>query len=155
MSPLDVRVVALVAELERDWKRVRLQSERAQSVDPRQGGPEAAYVALALDHAYQGFEQILLRLERGLGLPERSGASWQRALLTDAAMALPNVRPAVLPAPAEREWEHLLGFRHFLRHAYGTDLDPIRLARNADRLERAVAATDPVLQELLEALATE
>ena len=66
-----------------------------------------------------------------------------------------DVRLAALRAEIERDWEHLLGFRHFLRHAYGTDLDPERLARNAERLERAVAATDPMLRELMETLATE
>lgn len=153
MSPVDVRVLAARAEIERDWAGVLRQLERARSVDPAAGDPEASLVALALDHAYEGFEQILLRLERALSLPERTGASWHRSLLCDAATPIAGVRPALFPAQAEQDWEQLLGFRHFLRHAYAAELDPERLRRNVDHLSRAVERTDPMLQALLATLA--
>lgn len=155
MSPADRRVLAIRAELERDWANVRVQAERAQSVDPAAGAPEASHVALALDHAYEGFEQILLRLERALSLPERTGASWHRAILSDATLPIPGVRPALVPARAEREWEHLLAFRHFLRHAYAAELDPERLRRNVQRLAQAVELTDSSLIALFETLTSE
>lgn len=154
MSPVDVRVLAARAEIERDWAGVVRQLARARSVDPAAGDPEASLVALALDHAYEGFEQILLRLERALSLPERAGASWHRSLLSDAAAPIAGVRPALFPALAEQDWEQLLGFRHFLRHAYAAELDPERLSRNVDHLARAVESTDPMLQALLATLAT-
>jgi hypothetical protein len=47
------------------------------------------------------------------------------------------------------DWDALLRFRHFLRHAYVLGLDAERLASNIDRLERAVAATDPWLGAVL------
>lgn len=152
MSPTDVRLSVVRSQVERDWNEVRRQLDRAGSVDPARGDPEAAFVALALDHAYQAFEQILISVERALRLPERTGDRWHRALLADATRALPEVRPALVPIEVERDWEYLLGFRHFLRHAYAADLDPVRLVRNVQRLRQAVGATDPLIAAILGAM---
>lgn len=152
MSPVDSRMAFLVAECRRDWGAVRTHLARARSVDPSHGAPQAALIALALDHAYQGFETILVRIERAAGLPERTGASWHSALLADAGMALPGVRPQLFPAEALADWDGLLRFRHFLRHAYVVDLDPTKLLMNVDRLERAVALTDRWIESVLAVL---
>ena len=115
---------------------------RARSVDASQGPAQAALIALSLDHAYQAFEAILLRLERVAALPERTSANWHASLLADAALAIPGLRPPVLPPEAHADWEGLLRFRHFPRHAYVVDLNPSDLAVNPARLDRAVGATD-------------
>ncbi|HYO97556.1 MAG TPA: hypothetical protein VER33_23755 [Polyangiaceae bacterium] len=153
MSPTQVRLVALRAEVERDWQQVLRHAATCSATDPALGAPQAALVALSLDHAYQAFEQLLVRVEKALRLPERAGQNWHRQLLADASEALPRVRPAMIPKAAERDWEHLLGFRHFLRHAYAVELDPERLLGNTLRLQRAVAATQPCMDDLLSALA--
>ncbi|HVU51469.1 MAG TPA: hypothetical protein VHL80_12325 [Polyangia bacterium] len=112
------------------------------------------WLSLSLDHAYQAFETILVRLERAVGLPERVGVSWHTALLADAALDLQGVRPPVFPPQSLGDWDALLRFRHFLRHAYVTSLDPARLAANVERLEAAVVATDAWLTAVLTALRT-
>jgi hypothetical protein len=58
----------------------------------------------------------------------------------------------LIPVEAEGDWEKLLGFRHFLRHAYAVELDPLQLGRNVERLERAVAATEPLMAAVIAAL---
>jgi hypothetical protein len=153
MTAEDARVALLRAELLRDWEAVKQHCEIAHSVDPRTGRANEALVALSLDHAYQAFEEILLRIERSLDLPARSGDSWHRRLLSDSARALPGCRPPVYPPTAERNWTALLGFRHFLRHAYQVRLDPERLAANVQQLNLAVDATEPYLQTLIAGLA--
>jgi ribonuclease HepT-like protein len=150
--PEDARVLLLRAEVERDWTMVRAHLDRARSVDAAAGAPQAALVALSLDHAYQAFETMLLRIERALGLPERTGSDWHRDLLAHAATALAGLRPAVIPADAEVDWDELRRFRHFLRHAYTVDLDVEKLSRNVERLARAEAATDVHIRALLDAL---
>ena len=95
-----------------------------------------------------------MRLERVAGLPERTGASWHTALLADAAVEVPGLRPPLFPAEAHADWDALLRFRHFLRHAYVVDLDPSKLVVNLDRLDRAVAATDDWLDLVLSGLAS-
>lgn len=139
-------------ELARDWRMVEEHLHNATSADPAQGLPLASFVALSLDHAYQAFETLLVRLERSLGLPERSGKDWHRALLADATLPLAELRPAICPREVELDWEALLKFRHFLRHAYAVALDPDKLRANVQRLSRAVAATAPLVRALVEAL---
>ena len=152
MSPLDARVLLVAADAERDWQQVETNLRKATALDPALGEPESAYVALALDHAYEAFETMLVRVERAVGLPERSGAAWHRALLGDAARELPGVRPLIVPPEVLADWVDLLGFRHFLRHAYAAELEAEKLRAVAARLARAVAATRPSVQRTLEAL---
>lgn len=154
MSPAEARVALAVAECRRDWETLKTHLARARGADPYRGHAEAALVALSLDHAYQAFEAILVRLERVAGLPERIGASWHTALLADAAVAIPGLRPPLFPAEAHADWDALLRFRHFLRHAYVVDLDPSQLVVNLDRLDRAVATTDAWLGLVLSGLAS-
>jgi hypothetical protein len=143
----------LGAECRRDWGAVKTHLDHARSVDPAHGAPQAALIALALDHAYQGFETILVRIERATGLPERTGSSWHSALLADAGMANPTVRPELFPPEALGDWDALLRFRYSLRHAYAVDLDAGKLATNVQRLERVVAQTDRWLDAVLAGLA--
>ena len=121
----------------------------------RYGSAEAVgtLVALSLDHAYQAFENVLVRLERALGLPARTSPAWHRALLADAALAVPGLRPALFPGSVEGDWDELRRFRHFLRHAYPLDLDPRRLRENVGRLQRAVSQTDEPVRAVFRALA--
>ena len=152
MSPLDSRALLAAQEVERDWRQVCRHLADAQSVAPEAGRPEAAFVALALDHAYQAFESVLLRVERGLALPARQGSDWHRALLADAAQAVEGLRPRLVPPQVEGDWATLLGFRHFLRHAYAAELDPAHLGALVAHLEAAVSATDPVVRAMVTAL---
>lgn len=151
MSPIDARTALLVAECRRDWNAAKTHLGHARAADPSGGNPEIALVALSLDHAYQAFETLLVRLERASGLPERSGASWHTGLLSDASLAIPAVRPPLFPPETLADWDALLRFRH-LRHAFVVDLDGSKLAANVDRLERAVAATDGWLDRVLSGL---
>ncbi len=152
MSPADARAAVAVAECRRDWATLKTHLSRARAADPFQGEAPSALVALSLDHAYQAFESILVRLERAAGLPERTGANWHTSILADAAMAISGLRPPIFPAEVHEDWDALLRFRHFLRHAYVVNLDPGRLAGNRDRLEQAVAATDAWLDTVLTGL---
>ena len=152
MSPAEARAALAAAESRRDWETLKTHLARARGADPFHGDAQAALVALSLDHAYQAFEAILVRLERVAGLPERAGASWHSAVLADAALAIPGLRPPIFPAEAHADWDALLRFRHFLRHAYVVALDPSKLVANRDRLDRAVAATDAWLGSVLSGL---
>ena len=152
MSPADARLLLLCAELERELREVERHRARAMSASPTDSEHAAAFVALELDHAYQAFESLLLRLERGLGLPVRVGATWHRALLEDAALEIPKLRPAVVPYAVAADWSTVMGFRHFLRHAYATELDLEKLVKARAALDRAVIATVPVVTRVIAAL---
>lgn len=93
-----------------------------------------------------------MRLERGSGFPERSGPNWHISLLADAAIAIPGVRPALFLPNGLAEWDAVLHFRHFLRHAYVVNLDAEKLVANLARLERVVDATDAWFETVLAGL---
>jgi hypothetical protein len=149
LSPTEARAALVSAECRRDWDAVKAHLVRAEGAVPAKGDAEAALVALSLDHAYQAFETMLLRLERIAGLPERTGSSWHAGLLADAVLDIPGLRPALFPAEALADWDALLRFRHFLRHAYVVKLDPDRLAANVTRLHNAVAASHTWIADVL------
>jgi hypothetical protein len=151
VSPADARAAMLCAECRRDWEAVQTHLARARSVNPSRGSAEAALVALSLDHAYQAFETTLVRLERAAGLAERIGPNWHAAILADAAVAIAGLRPPLFPPEVLGDWDALLRFRHFLRHAYVIDLDADKLAVSVRRLERVVFATQPWLDAVLQA----
>ena len=150
----EARVAQLRVDLTRDWDMVCQHLEHAGSVEPSANRASAALVALSLDHAYQAMETLLVRIERALGLAERTGSGWHRAILADAVQPLPGVRGPVLPAPSERDWDELRRFRHFLRHAYTVELDPDRLVPHVVRLERAVTLSDEGVRALIAGLAS-
>lgn len=152
MSPTDARVLLLCSELDRDWQEVERHLARAKSAEPEASEHAAAFVALELDHAYQAFESLLVRLERGLGLPARTGPNWHRTVLEDAARAIAGLRPAAVPAESLSHWLALMTFRHFLRHAYSAELDAARLIATRDALTNAVGLTLPIVRGLIEAL---
>lgn len=152
MSPAEARAAVAVAECRRDWATLKTHLARASGADPSRDDAQAALVALSLDHAYQAFEAIMVRLERVAGLPDRAGASWHAALLADAALAIPGLRPPIFPAEVHPDWDALLRFRHFLRHAYVVNLDPAKLVTTRDRLARAVAQTEPWIEAVLSGL---
>jgi len=109
VSPAESRAALAVAECRRDWDILKTRLTRARDADPSRDDAQAALVALSLDHAYQAFEAIMVRLERVAGLPDRSGANWHTALLADAAVAIPGLRPPIFPAEAHADWTSVAG----------------------------------------------
>jgi hypothetical protein len=152
VSPTDARVLLLCAELERDWQQVEHHLARAGSADPASSEHAAAFVALSLDHAYQAFESLLVRIERGLGLPARVGGGRHRELLEHSTLEIPGLRPAIVPPEALVDWATSMSFRYFLRHAYSVELDANRLEQAREALGRAVTATEPRVRALIVAL---
>lgn len=152
MSPADASRTLLAAELRRDWDFIDKHVSRAHSVAAADSQPAAALVALSLDHAYQAFETMLVRIERALGLPARTGADWHAHLLDDAALNLAALRAEVIPASSLPDWHKLRRFRHFLRHAYAVELDAEELTRTATALQRAIAGSQSTIAQLITSL---
>jgi hypothetical protein len=126
------RIRRLLAEIRADRRALAI---RADEIAGLAGAPaadsrpreRAGALALALDRTYTALESIFERIARSLegGLP--SGADWHRSLLQNAKLAIPNVRPAILKEEVVDAADQLRRFRHFLRHAYGAELDLGRL----------------------------
>jgi hypothetical protein len=153
MSLADARLGLLAAEIARDWAAVVEHAARAERAAPSANESDAAFVALSLHHAYEAFESILLRTERTLGLPDRSGTDWHAKLLDDATLEIAGARPAIVPGEAKQHWLYVLRFRHFLRRAYVITLDPAQLVGVRVRLHIAVKATRSAIEAFLAELA--
>jgi hypothetical protein len=53
-----------------------------------------------------------------------SGGDWHRTLLLRMSEPVPGLRPALLSEELFDAMNRLRGFRHFVRHAYLTEIDP-------------------------------
>lgn len=103
--------------------------------DPDRGG--VAIVAVALDHYYSSIEATLEMVSRVFDTASPAGADWHRSLLRAMRLAT-ETRPPVITSETADGLDDLLAFRHFLRHAYATELEWNRM--------RNLAAALPVLQ---------
>jgi ribonuclease HepT-like protein len=104
-----------------------------------------ALEAWSLHGWYTALESLLERVARQLDAEVPEGERWHRELLAQATVDVPGVRPAVLPRATRADLEELLGMRHFLRHAYGAELDGRRLAAQAERLRDVAPAVEQAL----------
>ncbi len=113
--------------------------EAEQRLSQRPGDVASlALLAWALHGWYTALESLLERVARQLDAEVPAGDRWHRELLAQTSVEVPGVRPAVVERALRQDLEQLLAMRHFLRHAYGADLDARRLSEQAARL-RAVA----------------
>ena len=93
------------------------------------------------------FRHIVVRL--GEGLPR--GAHWHHELLQQVAEPREQ-RPALIAEPLRALLEEYLDFRHFFRHAYGYELDWVRLKPLVRDLSRVLRSLREELQEFFEQL---
>jgi hypothetical protein len=142
---------ALVRRLRAEVRADREVLERRQAEIARHAAvtdaPEErlAALALALDRAYTTLESILERVARSLEGGPPVGEDWHAALLANARLEIDGVRPRLLGDASWAAADELRRFRHFLRHAYGSDREPERLGRVA----RAwIGVTDGVRNDL-------
>lgn len=147
------------AEVRSDRAAFEARVTELRDLDLTAASSEAdlARAALALHHAYSAVEGMLDRVSRTIegSLPE--GPDWHQALLDTMALEIDEVRPRVLGDESVRLLHRLLGFRHFLRHAYAVPLDPEQLIRLrgdalslAPRLAVDLDAFDAFLKRLVE-----
>jgi len=145
---VNVALQRLRAEIrfDRDAFAARIEELDGLSLSPDpSGADQRARAAVALHHAYGAIESIMSRVSRVLEGDTPRGADWHQELLQSMGLAITGVRPPVFSAGAIAMLRHLLGFRHFFRHAYAVDLDAVRL----NALSREIVANAPkVLAEL-------
>jgi hypothetical protein len=154
MSPEQVATAASIARLRGEIAEDRAsmarrtrdlaESARRLLIDPNDPAA-AALEAWAIHGWYTGFESILERIARQLDRDVPAGERWHRELLAQAVVEVPGVRIAIVSNGLRADLEELLAARHFLRHAYGSDLDPVKLAEQANRLRRVAPSIEAAL----------
>ncbi len=154
MSPEQAASAAAVARLRGELaddrtamsRRTRDLDEAQVRLDRTPGDPAAlALAAWALHGWYTALETLLERIARHLDSDLPDGDRWHRELLSQMVVEVPGLRPAVLPKAVRGDLEALLAFRHFVRHAYGADLDPDKVEAEARRLRTAAPGVEEAL----------
>ncbi|EKV32041.1 Long-chain-fatty-acid--CoA ligase [Caenispirillum salinarum AK4] len=106
-------------------------------------------VASATEKVYTGLEKIMDGVAAGVDLtPVPRSGSWHQDLLRRVARPFPEVRPPLLDRDLHAELSGLCSFRHRERNMYGSQLDPHRLAEQADRAVALVPRFEAALQTL-------
>ena len=89
---------------------------------------------------YSGIERVFVRIAEELngGVPQ--GEQWHRQIVTDMALDIPGVRPAVIDTALAEELGDFLRFRHVFRNVYGSLLQAERMRPLEERLPAVLAA---------------
>jgi hypothetical protein len=106
-------------------------------------------MAFEVERWYTAVESLLARILRTLDGDVPTGPAHHRELLHAAALAVEPLRPALLPPAAESDFRELLGFRHFLRHAYDVEPEAGRMVEHAERVARVQAIFATSMTELV------
>lgn len=137
-------------KFDREALQKRLAELETVALDANASAASGAQAAVALHHAYGAIERILERIARIIDGDLPMGPDWHPALLHTMSLKIDGVRPAVLSRESVAGLRQLLSFRHFFRHAYTVEFDPVRLAD----LRRVLVETAPQLDAELTAFDT-
>ncbi len=130
-AEIDIDAKALIARAEETqallnkW-RTRAALERA----------ELMLVAANLHGYYTALETLCERVARQLDEHVPAGPTWHVDLLSQMQIEVPGLRPRVINPSVLDELQELRKFRHFFRHAYVLEFDPILVQGHAERLGR-------------------
>ena len=89
---------------------------------------------------YNGVERVFVRVARELngGIPQAE--QWHRELVNNMALAIPEVRPALIDPPLAASLLEYLRFRHVFRNVYGTVLEADRMRSLEEKLPATLDA---------------
>ncbi|HEY4691474.1 MAG TPA: hypothetical protein VIK33_19350 [Anaerolineae bacterium] len=90
-----------------------------------------AAAALDLHSFYAGLERLFELIADEIDASKPAGSSWHRDLLTQMAIAIPDVRPAILSEETRLALVDYLEFRHVVRNVYTFNLRPDRVTELA------------------------
>jgi uncharacterized protein YutE (UPF0331/DUF86 family) len=87
-------------------------------------------VAYQIHNLYCAAEDLLKLVAQAFENRIGTSGEWHRTLLLRMSEPVPGIRPALLSEELFDVMNRLRGFRHFVRHAYGTDIELTQLQVN-------------------------
>jgi len=93
---------------------------------------EIRAAALSLSALYNGIEKVLLNILKESGAYIKNQMSWHTLLLNE------SVNNGIISEHTHNELKGFLAFRHFIRHAYSFEINPIAINSILDRAEDLV-----------------
>jgi hypothetical protein len=122
------------------------------ALDPAADPNTAAAVGYHLHNLYNALENTFDQISRSFENHVKDFSRWHQELLGKMFLDISPVRPAVLPRETHSLLHELRGFRHFFRHSYGLELDPVRLQRLGARWVAEGPGVNGALQRFIDAL---
>ena len=102
--------------------------------------------AFDLHSFYTGLERVFMLIAEILDGRLSRGEGWHKMLLTQMALEILNVRPAVISETTLDMLEEYLRFRHLVRNVYSFNLLPEKVQSLVERLPIAL---DQVIRDIL------
>lgn len=140
MTLEDVLARRLAAEVGAELATLAALNEEFLNAPPGSDSYSIRARGSMLHDFYNGVERIFVRIARELNGGVPRGEQWHRDLIDDMALAIPQVRPAVIDRDLANVLAEYLRFRHVFRNVYGGVLDPDRMAALEERLPETLAA---------------
>jgi hypothetical protein len=151
--PAFSRLTPKILRAERELAQMRQFSEtHMQDLAAGDWGAMSA-ISAGIHNVYNGIEDILLSLARDIDDDVPLGFSAHQAILDQMASQLSGTRPALLDLELYEKLTELKGFRHLVRHRYGFDLKPDKVAENLKLLQDVFPAFLTALMALEKTMA--
>lgn len=128
------QIAGLTAELNGQLRLLARVHQRLKDrlADGMETPAQLDSIAYQIHNLYSAAEDLLKLIAQAFENRIGSSGEWHRTLLLRMSETIPGIRPALLSDNLFDIMNRLRGFRHFVRHAYTTDIDPVQLKVNLD-----------------------
>ncbi len=109
-------------------------------------------IAYQIHNLYNATEDLLKIVATYFENNITDTAQWHSALLQRMTQNIPEIRPALLSPETFLILNGLRGFRHFFRHAYGTNIEYDQLQINLDKAMKLLPTLEQDIESFLEKL---
>jgi len=152
-------IVVLQTRIERELNQIRKTVKRVEEklAEVSSSRPDDFTIGGFANYVhsfYNGTENIFKLIAEYVDESRPQSAGWHRDLLSQMALELQGLRPAVLTAELAAVLEDYLKFRHFFRHSYGFDIDWDELKPKAEKLKPTFEKLETALQQFFTFLQT-
>lgn len=128
----------------------RIDSRRHMTDEP--GLDSLSY---QLHNLYSAFEDLFRVIAEAFENNIAIDGGFHIALLKRMMVPVPGVRPALIDREAYELLDSLRGFRHFFRHAYGSQLDPRKITIVLEDADTLRSRYEDIVTTFLSAVAPE
>ncbi|MGD1858691.1 MAG: hypothetical protein ACFB0E_01820 [Leptolyngbyaceae cyanobacterium] len=145
------RAVGLRAELTAQLRLVERVYER---LDDRLSNGLASpaqreSIAYQVHNIYCGIEDLLKLVANAFENRIGSSGEWHRALLLPMSQPVQGIRPALISEDTFEVLNRLRGFRHFIRHGYGAEIEINQLSVNLELAKQLKGLIHQDLEQFL------
>jgi hypothetical protein len=125
--------------------------ERSNNLEPSDS-IRLESIAYQIHNLYNAIEDLMkiiaTQFENNIG----NSSQWHSILIQRMSQEIPEIRPALLSSETAYILNGIRGFRHFFRHAYGTNIEYIQLKINLDKALNILPLLESDLERFIQQL---